>query len=76
LRAARNMSKIDKSKDQYRNQLKSTKQILILGGGFAVVEVLKRIQKRFKNNREIEITSVSKDNFLLFTPMLPKVSPE
>jgi len=68
------MSQIDKSKDQYRNQLQSTKHILILGGGFAGVEVLKRIQKRFKNNREIEITLVSKDNFLLFTPMLPEVS--
>jgi len=74
LRAAENMSQIDKSKDQYRNQLQSTKHILILGGGFAGVEVLKRIQKRFKNNREIEITLVSKDNFLLFTPMLPEVS--
>jgi NADH dehydrogenase len=74
LRAAGNMFKIDKSKDQYRNQLQSTKQILILGCGFAGVEVLKRIQKRFRNNMEIEITLVSKDNFLLFTPMLPEVS--
>jgi NADH dehydrogenase len=47
---------------------------LILGTGFAGIEVLKRVQKKFKNNRSIEITIVSKDNFLLFTPMLPEVA--
>jgi NADH:ubiquinone reductase (H+-translocating) len=53
---------------------RDAKNILILGSGFAGIEVLKRLQKKFKNNREIEITLVSKDNFLLFTPMLPEVA--
>ena len=50
------------------------KRIIILGGGFAGVEVLKRLQKKFKNNERIEITLISRDNFILFTPMLPEVA--
>jgi NADH dehydrogenase len=52
----------------------SSKHILILGSGFAGVEVLKRLQRKFKNNNSIDITLVSRDNFLLFTPMLPEVA--
>ena len=48
--------------------------IVILGSGFAGVEVLKRLQKKFKNDENVEITLVSRDNFLLFTPMLPEVA--
>ncbi|HET6799707.1 MAG TPA: NAD(P)/FAD-dependent oxidoreductase [Nitrososphaeraceae archaeon] len=50
------------------------KRILILGGGFAGVEVLRRLQDRFQNDVSIDITMVSKDNFLLFTPMLHEVA--
>jgi NADH dehydrogenase len=50
------------------------KSILILGGGFAGVEVLKGLQKEFQNDVSIDITLVSKDNFFLFTPMLHEVS--
>jgi NADH dehydrogenase len=66
------ISNVDDSKEHYQQQ--NAKQILILGTGFAGIEVLKRVQKKFKNNRSIEITIVSKDNFLLFTPMLPEVA--
>lgn len=48
--------------------------ILILGSGFAAVEVLKKLQKEFHNNKNIRISIVSKDNFLLYTPMLPEVA--
>jgi NADH dehydrogenase len=50
------------------------KRILILGGGFAGVEVLRRLQDRFQNDVSIDITMVSKDNFFLFTPMLHEVA--
>src|SRR5215217_1416854 len=51
------------------------KEILILGGGFAWVEVLRRLQDRFQNDVSIDITTmVSKDNFFLFTPMLHEVA--
>ena len=52
----------------------STKHIVILGSGFAGIEVLKRVQNKFKNNKNVEITLISRDNFLLFTPMLPEVA--
>ncbi|HYX54541.1 MAG TPA: C2H2-type zinc finger protein, partial [Nitrososphaeraceae archaeon] len=39
------------------------KEILILGGGFAGVEVLRRLQDRFQNDVNVDITMVSKDNF-------------
>jgi NADH dehydrogenase len=52
------------------------KHIVILGSGFAGIEVLKRLQKEFHNTKkdDVLITLVSRDNFLLFTPMLPEVS--
>jgi NADH:ubiquinone reductase (H+-translocating) len=50
------------------------KRILILGGGFAGVQVLRALQKEFQDNVGIDITLVSRDNFFLFTPMLPEVS--
>jgi NADH dehydrogenase len=48
--------------------------ILILGGGFAGIEVLRELQKAFQNDIAIDITLVSRDNFFLFTPMLPEIS--
>jgi NADH dehydrogenase len=50
------------------------KRILILGGGFAGIEVLRRLQDAFQDDVEIDITLVSRDNFFLFTPLLPEVS--
>lgn len=52
------------------------KHVLILGSGFAGIEVLKRLQKEYRNDKKnnVKITLVSRDNFLLFTPMLPEVS--
>jgi NADH dehydrogenase FAD-containing subunit len=50
------------------------RKILILGGGFAGVEVLRRLQDRFQNDVSVDITMVSKDNFFLFTPMLHEVA--
>jgi len=52
----------------------SKKHIVILGGGFAGIEVLKRVQRKFRNDENVDITLVSRDNFLLFTPMLPEVT--
>ena len=59
--------------EEKTNTLQSSKHIVILGGGFAGIEVLKSLQKQLSSNN-VEITLVSKDNFLLFTPMLPEVA--
>ena len=48
-------------------------RILILGGGFAGVEVA-RVLERLLEPRDAEIRLVSRDNFLLFTPMLHEVA--
>ena len=50
------------------------KKIAILGGGFAGIEVLTKLQKEFQNDIRVDITLISKDNFFLFTPMLHEVS--
>jgi lysine/ornithine N-monooxygenase len=54
------------------NPTGSPTRIVILGSGFAAIEVLKKLQKEFNTNTNIEITLVSRDNFILFTPMLPE----
>ena len=52
----------------------SCTHVVILGSGFAGIEVLKKLQKEFDANSNIRITLISKDNFILFTPMLPEVA--
>jgi NADH dehydrogenase len=49
------------------------KRIVVLGGGFAGVAVAHRLERRLRRD-EAEIALVSRDNFSLFTPMLPEVS--
>ena len=50
------------------------KKILILGGGFAGIECCLKLESYYKNDAKIDITLVSEDNFILFTPMLPQVA--
>jgi NADH dehydrogenase len=45
-----------------------------LGGGFAGIAVLRRLQKAFQDNISIDLRLVSRDNFFLFSPMLPEIS--
>lgn len=49
-------------------------RILILGGGFGGIYAALRLEKAFARDPNVEITLVSRDNYLLFTPMLPEVS--
>ena len=48
-------------------------RVVILGGGFAGVSVARRLETRLRPD-EVEIVLVSRENFMLFTPMLPEVS--
>ena len=50
------------------------KRILILCGGFEGLVCCLKLESYFQNNSDIEITLVSEDNFILFTPMLPQVA--
>jgi NADH dehydrogenase FAD-containing subunit len=48
-------------------------RILILGAGFAGIATARGLEKQLRAD-EAEITVVGRDNFSLFTPMLPEVS--
>jgi len=50
------------------------KRILILGGGFAGAYTALRLEKQFGGAPDIEVVVVSKENFVLFTPMLHEVA--
>lgn len=47
--------------------------IVIVGGGFAGTAVARRLERRLRPH-EAEIVLISRDNFTLFTPMLPEVT--
>jgi NADH dehydrogenase len=51
-----------------------TKQILILGGGFAGMYTAKNLERLFGADRSVRLTLVSDTNALLFTPMLSEVA--
>ncbi|MGA9153849.1 MAG: FAD-dependent oxidoreductase, partial [Candidatus Nitrosopolaris sp.] len=54
--------------------LNNMKRILILGGGFGGTAVLRKLQNRFQRDVTVDIAMVSKDNYLLFTPMLHEIA--
>src|SRR5207249_4085564 len=56
------------------NPIQNRKKILILGGGFGGVAVLNKLQERFQTDVSVDIAIVSKDNYLLFTPMLHEIA--
>ncbi len=63
--------------DDYNDEHQMTtnrKRIVILGGGFGGVTVLKKLQNHFQTDVSVDITMVSKDNYLLFTPMLHEIA--
>jgi NADH dehydrogenase len=49
-------------------------KVLILGGGFAGLYAALEFEKILKRERDIEVTLVNKENFILFTPMLHEVA--
>ena len=57
----------------HKSDMPSKKKILILGGGFGGMHVLKELQKKI-DVKNASITIVSEDNYFLYTPMLPEVA--
>ena len=51
----------------------SKKRILILGGGFGGIYTARHLEGLFKRRSNVEIVLVSRDNFLLMTPLLFEV---
>lgn len=48
-------------------------RIVILGGGFGGVTTARHLERLCKGRRDVEIVLVSRDNFLLMTPLLFEV---
>src|SRR3954466_13286719 len=48
-------------------------KIVILGGGFGGVTTARHLERLCKRRRDVEIVLVSRDNFLLMTPLLFEV---
>jgi NADH:ubiquinone reductase (H+-translocating) len=48
-------------------------RIVVLGGGFAGIYTVRRLEKLFAGRANVQILLVSRDNFLLMTPLLFEV---
>lgn len=57
----------------YRAEPPWPHRVLILGGGFAGVMTAQALERRLGRRSDVEIWLVSRDNFMLFTPLLPEV---
>src|SRR6516165_6566370 len=51
----------------------SKKRILILGGGFGGVYTARHLERLCRRRPDVEIVLVSRDNFLVMTPLLFEV---
>ncbi|HET7646261.1 MAG TPA: NAD(P)/FAD-dependent oxidoreductase [Candidatus Limnocylindria bacterium] len=57
----------------YRSEPPWPHRILILGGGFAGVETARHLEALTKRRDDVEVWVVNRENFTLFTPLLPEV---
>src|SRR5919204_3709761 len=53
--------------------MRRKKQIVILGGGFAGLHLMRHLEKRLRHG-EAEVTLVDRQNYHLFTPLLYQVA--
>lgn len=49
-------------------------RIVVLGGGFAGMEVVRCLERELGDRRDVETLLISDQNYLLFTPLLPQVA--
>jgi NADH:ubiquinone reductase (H+-translocating) len=57
----------------YRSEPPWPHRILVLGGGFAGVETARHLEKLTRRRDDVEVWVVSRENFTVFTPLLPEV---
>src|SRR6476646_792795 len=49
-------------------------RVLILGGGFGGAYAARRLGKTLGNRQDVDVVLISRENYLLFTPMLHEVA--
>src|SRR4030095_12342321 len=54
---------------------KTKTKIVIAGGGFAGLYAAMHFEKRLARRADVEVTLISRENFILFTPMLDEIAP-
>ena len=57
----------------YRAEPPWPHRVLVLGGGFAGVETARHLERLTRRRDDVEVWLVSRENFSLFTPLLPEV---
>jgi len=50
-----------------------SKRVVIVGGGFGGAAVAARLERIFRKDRDVEIVLFDRENFSVFTPLLPEV---
>jgi NADH:quinone reductase (non-electrogenic) len=50
------------------------RRIVILGGGFGGVYAAIKLQEESRGRKDIDVTLIARENFFLFTPMLPQAA--
>lgn len=53
---------------------RTRKQVLILGGGFGGLYTALGLEQTLARDSDVQVTSVNRENFTLFTPMLHEVA--
>lgn len=57
----------------YRSEPPWPHRVLIAGGGFAGVETARHLERLTRRRTDVEVWVVSRENFTVFTPLLPEV---
>jgi NADH:ubiquinone reductase (H+-translocating) len=69
-----NANENPRSKDVEPSSAPGAKRVLVLGGGFGGIYAALELEKLKRRHIDIEVTLVTRDNYFLFTPMLPEVA--
>ncbi len=60
--------------DEHPASAEPRHRVVILGGGFGGMAAAQRLEQIYRRDPSLEITLVSRSNYLLFTPMLAEVA--
>jgi NADH dehydrogenase len=63
-----------RSEDLEPSSAPGVKHVLVLGGGFGGIYAALELEKLTRRYIDVEVTLVTRDNYFLFTPMLPEVA--